>query len=265
MFGSLGKRAHAVAVRLALHYIPRSSAVHRWDARTKLFGIAAVTGALLCGKPVVFGVVTGGFTVLLAAARLPWHLPLRTIRAWAPFLILLFLVQATSWESLQKLPKSLLEVFPPPSVTAAAVSLWRITLMILWAVFFTATTKTSEVQRAVLWVLRPFPFVPARRIAVMAGLSMRLFATLLDDLEEIRTACRARLADRSKNPYRRMKTVILPLFRKALDRAESTALALAARGYRDDVPVEVPPWPRAEMLSCLLLFGLLATLHGVLP
>ncbi len=102
-----------MAVRLALHYIPRSSAVHRWDARTKLFGIAAVTGALLCGEPVVFGVVTGGFIVLLAAARLPWHLPLRTIRAWAPFLIFLLLVQATSWESLQKLPKSLPEVFPP--------------------------------------------------------------------------------------------------------------------------------------------------------
>ncbi len=265
MLRPFGKGPHAVAVRLALHYIPRSSAVHRWDARTKLFGIALVTGALLWAEPMVLAVVTGGLAALFAAARLPWRLPLRTIRAWGPFLVLLFSVQAVSWEAFPKLPQSFPEAFPPDSVAAAAVSLWRIALMILWAVFFTATTNTAAVQRAVLWVLRPVPFVPARRIAVMAGLSVHLFATLLDDLEEIRTACRARLGDRSKNPYRRMKIVILPLFRKALNRAESMALALAARGYRDDVPVEVPPWPRAEMLSCLMLLGLLAALHGARP
>jgi len=254
-----------MAVRLALHYIPRASAVHRWDARTKLFGMAIVTAALLCAEPILLAVVTGALAALYAAARLPWRLPLRTIRAWAPFLVLLFSVQAVSWEALPKLPQNLLEAFPPDSVAAAAVSLWRLALMILWAVLFTATTNTAEVQKAVLWVLRPVPFVPARRVAVMAALSVHLFARLLDDLEEIRTACRARLGDRSKNPYRRMKIVILPLFRKALNRAESVALALAARGYRDDVPVEVPPWPRAEMLSCLMLFGLLAALHGTLP
>lgn len=254
-----------MAVRLALHYIPRCSALHRCDARTKLFGILALTGALFRSEPITFCAATGGLAALYGAAHLPWRLPLRTIRAWAPFLLILFVVQAVSWEALPRPPQSLSEVFPTESVAAAAMSLWRITLMILGAVLFTATTKTAEVQRAVLWVLKPVPFVPARRIAVMTGLSMHLFATLLDDLDEIRTACLARLGDRSKNPYRRMKSVILPLFRKALGRAESMALALAARGYRDDVPVDVPPWPRAEMLSCLGLFALLTALHGALP
>ncbi len=137
--------------------------------------------------------------------------------------------------------------------------------MILWAVLLTATTRTADVQRAVLWLMKPVPCVPARRIAVMVGLSVHLFATLLDDMEEIRTAQRARLGDRSQNPYRRIKTLILPLFRKALARTESTALALAARGYRDDIPVDTPPWPRAEMLICLLLWALLAVIHRGMP
>lgn len=254
-----------MAVRLALHYIPRSSKVHGWDARTKLFAVWAVTGVVLFSRPVILAVATGGLPVLWGAARLPWRLPLQTIRAWAPFLGFLFIVQAVSWESLANTPKSVVDLVPMDCVAAAALSLWRIALMILWAVLFTATTKTAEVQRAVLWALHPVPFVPGRRIAVMAGLALHLFVTLLDDVEEIRTAQRARLGDRSKNPYRRLKTVILPLFRKALDRVETTALAMAARGYREDVPVDVAPWPRAEMLSCLAFCALLVALHRGLP
>lgn len=254
-----------MALRLALHYIPRSSRVHRWDARTKLFGVMAVTGALLFSKPAVFPVAFSGLLGLWAAARLPWPLLLRTFRAWAPFVGLLFIVQAVSWEALLNPEKAVTQVVPLNFVAVAVASSGRLMLMILWAVLFTATTKTTDVQRAVLWALHPIPFVPARRIAVMAGLSVHLFATLLDDLEEIRHAHRARLGDRSKNPYRRIKTIILPLFRKAFHRAESMALALAARGYRDDVPVEVMPWRRVEMLSCGGLCLFLLALHRGMP
>lgn len=254
-----------MAVRLALHYIPRSSRIHRWDARTKLFGIVAVTGALFSSKLVIFVVATGGLAALWAKARLPWRLPLQTIRAWSPFLGFLLIVQAVAWETLLNWPQTISQIIPADSLSRAAFSSWRIVLMILWAVLFTATTRTADVQRAVLWVLKPVPYVPARRIAVMVGLSLHLFATLLDDMEEIHRAQRARWGDRSKNPYRRLKTLVLPLFRKALVRVESTALALAARGYREDVPVDTAPWPRAEMLSCLFLCGLLAAIDRGIP
>lgn len=254
-----------MALRLALHYIPRPSRVHRWDARTKLFGVMAVTGALLFSKVAVFPVAFSGLLGLWVAARLPWPLLLRTFRAWAPFVGLLFIVQAVSWEALLSPEKSIALVVPPDFVAVAAASSARLVLMILWAVLFTATTKTTDVQKAVLWAMHLIPFIPARRIGVMAGLSVHLFATLLDDLGEIRNAERARLGDRSHNPYRRIKTIILPLFRKAFHRAESTALALATRGYRDDVPVEVMPWRRGEMLSCGGLYLFFLALHRVMP
>lgn len=254
-----------MAVRLALHYIPRPTVVHRWDPRTKLLGVLCITSVLLFAKAPFFGAATLGFFALSTLARLPWNLTAQTVRAWAPFLAIVFLIQAPEWNALLHRSAKLAEILPADAVKAAALTLWRLMLMILWAVLFTATTKIAEVQHAVFWMLHRVPGISARRVAVMAGLSVRLFTTLLDDLEDIRRAHRARWGSLIKNPVRRIKTVILPLIHKALERAEFTALALAARGYRDDVPVHVPPWPRKEMLGVLGLVAVVLLLHGATP
>ncbi|MBC7357323.1 MAG: energy-coupling factor transporter transmembrane protein EcfT [Desulfacinum sp.] len=265
-----------MARRLALHYVPRPSPVHRLDARTKLFAVLALTCALLRPAGPVFVAGTLGLSAVVMAARLPWNLLGRTVRGWLPFFGVIFVVQAfspvvptpesaasapTTGSAVQEGLALLATWFPPEAAVQALATVWRLLLMVLWAVVFTAVTRPRDLQEAVLWLLRPLPFLPARRIAVMAALSLRFFALLLDDLEEIRLAQRARLADRRRNPFRRLRTTVPALFRKALGRTESTALALAARGYREDLPARVPPWPRKQAAGMCLLAAFLAALH----
>ncbi|SHG01271.1 biotin transport system permease protein [Desulfacinum infernum DSM 9756] len=265
-----------MARRLALHYVPRPSPVHRLDARTKLFAVLAVTCALLRPAGPVFAVATLGLSGVVMAARLPWNLLGRTVRGWLPFLVGIFVVQAFSPAGmgpadLSPAPSTASAVqeglaflgsfFPPDAVVRALLTVWRLLLMVLWAVVFTAVTRPRDLQDAVLWLLRPLPFLPARRIAVMAALSLRFFALLLDDLEEIRLARKARLGDRRRNPFHGLRTTVPALFRKALARTESTALALAARGYREDLPARVPPWPLNQATGVCLLAAFLAALH----
>lgn len=265
-----------MARRLALHYVPRSSIVHGLDARTKLFAVLLLSSALLRPSRLALAVVTLGLVTATAAARLPWALLWRTCRGWLPFLGLVFFVQAFSLENVASKGamdealksfdplgawRAVSGFFPPREVFRALDTVWRLGLMVLWAVVFTAVTPPRDLQHAVLWLLRPLPFFPARRIAVMVALSLRFFAQLLDDLERIRLAERARSGDRPFRPFRRLRTFVSALFRKALAHSETTALAMAARDYREDIAVDISPWPARHGFALGLLAIGLAALH----
>ncbi len=262
-----------MARRLALHYLPRSSPVHHLDARTKLLALFLFSTVVLHSSTFTLATITLGLALTTAAARLPWALLWRTLRSWLPFLGIIFLVQAfspkgldrtvpledvlRSWDFLS-VRNLISNIFPQDNVLRAIVNVFRLLLMVLWAVVFTAVTPPRDLQHAVLWILQPLPFLPARRIAVMVSLSLRFFSQLLDDLEHIRLAEKARLADGRFRPWRHLRTSVSALFRKAVGRTEATALALAARGYREDLIVEIPPWPKrhAFVLGLLTAFFL---------
>ncbi|MGQ9485392.1 MAG: energy-coupling factor transporter transmembrane component T family protein [Desulfosoma sp.] len=265
-----------MARRLALHYVARSSPVHRLDARTKLFAVLVLSCALLRSNSLALSTLTLALATTTAAARLPWSLLGRTCRGWLPFLAMIFLVQSFSLPNVPlqiardevfkscdplRIWRAVSAFFPRQEVFRALATVWRLGLMVLWAVMFTAVTPPRDVQHAVLWLLRPLPFCPARRIAVMVALTLRFFTQLLDDLERIRVAEQARLGDKPFRPVRRLRTTVSALFRKAIIQSETTALALAARDYREDVSVDIPPWPVHHGLILSLVAIGLAALH----
>jgi energy-coupling factor transporter transmembrane protein EcfT len=90
----------------------------------------------------------------------------------------------------------------------------------------------------------------------MVSLTLRFFSIILDEAEEIRLAHKARLGDQNKNPFRRAKFLALPLLRHSFSRAEDVTLALAARGFRDDLPVHPPKLPLSHLIPLLFLLGL---------
>ncbi len=235
-----------MAFRLAFHYHPRSSPVHRLDARTKLFLLFLITSNLISFHPAVFTAASIALAGIIFWARLPWKLPGSTLLAWSPLIVLVFLVQSFSFETALHFHK-LSDLFPSTALLEAGVTCWRIVLMILYAVVFTAVTRPGDLQQALFWLFRPFSFLPARRIAVMVRLTFHFFVLLLDDANAIALAHKARGGRSIRNPFRLLKTLAMPLVRKGFLRTETTALALAARGYRDDVPMDIPPWPRGQI------------------
>jgi energy-coupling factor transporter transmembrane protein EcfT len=191
---------------------------------------------------------------LLILSRLPLRQFFRDFWIWAIFLLVLFLFQAFFT------PGSRVSAFPWLPVSQEGIYLggftcWRLGLILGYAVFFTALTRPREIQDTLIWILKPIPFVPERRIGLMVALTIRFFSIILDEAEEIRLAHKARMGDREKNPFRRAKFLTLPLLRRSFSRAEEVTLALAARGYRDDLPIHSPKLPLSHLIP---LFFLLA-------
>jgi biotin transport system permease protein len=240
--------------RIALHYFPGNSPLHRWDARCKFFGLLMITATLLQSKVTWLTFDTILLIGVLIISRLPLRQFLRDFWIWVIFLLALFLFQAfftpgPRLSFFSRLPVS------QDGVRLGSFTCWRLALILGYAVLFTAITRPREVQDTLIWLLKPFPFLHGRRIGLMVSLTIRFFSIILDQAEEVHLAHRARLGDLKKNPVRKAKSLALPLLRRSFSRAEDVTLALAARGFRDDLPLQIPKLPFSHLIPLFLLLG----------
>jgi biotin transport system permease protein len=240
--------------RIALHYFPGNSALHRWDARCRFLGLLMITVTLLQSKNpwLIFDSIL--LFGLLILSRLPLRQFFRDFRIWMIVLLALFLFQAFFTPG----PRISLLPWLPVSqdgLRSGGLTCWRLGLILGYAILFTSVTRPREIQDALIWLLKPVPFLPERRIGLMVSLTIHFFAIILDQAEEVRLAHKARLGDQNKNPFRRAKFLALPLLRRSFSRAEDVTLALAARGYRDDLPHQLPKLPFSHLIPLFFLLG----------
>jgi biotin transport system permease protein len=248
-----------MAQRIIFHYLPGSSLLHRWDARCKFLGLLIVTATLLQSRVSWLTFNSGMLLSLLILSRLPLRRFLRDFRTWAIFLFILFLFQIffTSGSPLHFLP------WLPISEDGfyqGIFTCWRLSLILGDAVLFASVTRPRELRDALAWFLKPIPFLPERRIGLMVSLTLHFFSLILDQAEEVHLANKARLGDQNKNPFRRAKFLGLPLLRRSLSQAEDITLALAARGFQDDIPLRLPKLAFSHLFPLLILLGLIIAL-----
>ncbi len=239
-----------MASGLVFHYFPGNSLLHRWDARCRFLGLVLATfGLLHMNEPalVLFSLLLVG---IAASCRLPVKAMAQDLKAWAIFLLFIFLVQVLGSPDAERTFFSWLPV-SESSVLAAGLTCWRLALMLCYGVLFTLVTKPRDLQNALIWFLKPFPFLPAQRIALMVTLTLRLLPLIMDQREEVALANRSRLGNQRRNILHKAKFLVLPLFRRSLLRADELALALAARGYREDRPVTLPRIPVSHLLALI--------------
>jgi len=252
-----------VAQRIALHYFPGNSLLHRWDARSKFLGLLIMTTTLLQLKTPWLIFDSCLLAGLLIISRLDLRQFFRDFQTWLIFLFILFAFQVlfaggSRLSGLPWLPVS------KNGVVLGGLTFWRLGLMLSYAFLFTAITRPRELRNALIWFLKPIPFLPERNIGLMVSLTMRFFSIILDQAEEIRLAHKARQGDRIRKPIRKAKYLILPLLRRSLSQAEDMTYALAARGYRDDIPLHLPKWKFSHLLPLIILLGFLIALWALL-
>lgn len=240
--------------RIAFHYFPVNSLLHRWDARCKFCGLLMITATLFQSKITWLAFDSILLITLFILSKLPLRQFYRDFWAWAIFLCILFLFQSLFT------PGSRLPAFPWLPVSVDGIYLgsficWRLGLILSYAILFTAVTRPRELQDTLIWLLKPIPFLPERRIGLMVSLTLRFFSIILDEAEEVRLANKSRMGDQNKNPFRRAKFLGLPLLRRSFSRAEDVTLALAARGYRDDLSLRLPKLPLLHLIPLLILLG----------
>jgi biotin transport system permease protein len=194
---------------------------------------------------------------LLFLSGLPLRRFLHDLWIWLIFLFILFIIQVFSTpgpglSSLPWLPVS------KEGIIQGILTCWRLGLIFGYSVLFTAVTRPRELRDALIYFLKPFPLIPERRIGLMVSLTLRFFSIILDQSEEVRFAHKARLGNLNKNPFRRAKSLALPLLRRSFSQAEEITLALAARGYRDDLPLRIPKMPLVHLLLLFFFIGISA-------
>jgi energy-coupling factor transporter transmembrane protein EcfT len=140
-------------------------------------------------------------------------------------------------------------------VRLGSVTCWRLAVILGYATLFTAITRPRDVQNTIIWLLKSFPFLHGRRIGLMVSLTIRFFSIILDQAEEVRLAHRARLGALKRNPVRKAKFLALPLIRRSFSHAEDVTLALVARGFRDDLPLQLQKLPFSHLIPLFLLLG----------
>ena len=214
-------------------YISGESPLHRMDARFKIVLIVLLSLVSLS----LYLIKLGTFTVLLLGIILSARLPLKKgFRELRYFLILLCFVFVAR----------LLSTGGPALIDLKFVNLsiqglhdgvlvcWRLAFIMMLGFTFIATTRPSAIKAAVQWFLKPFPFIPEKKVAVMMGLILRFVPVIFDQARETQEALKARGVENRKNPVYRLAKLGFPLLRRTFERADELSTAMEARGFSED-------------------------------
>jgi len=218
-------------------YVAANSPLHRLDPRVKM---AAALG--LMALPFAVHTLPGSLLVAALVAAIAWL-------ARAPLPALLRTVQTVFWLALLMFffyffttPGRSLITWGGISITAEGLALgatqvYRICLLVIVASLLTYTTSPTQLAHGLEVLFGPLERVrfPVREIALVLTIALRFVPTLFAEIEIISKAQRARGADFSGGPLRRMRSLVpifVPIFVSALRRAEELATAMDARGFR---------------------------------
>ena len=222
-------------------YLPGDSFLHRMDPRVKMvllfffllliFFVENAAGFLALSVAVA---------LLMVFSEVPLGMQLRSIRP------ILWIVLFTFGVHLFMTPGTEVFRIGPLGVTWEGIARgsyisMRLVLLILLSTLLTLTTsplRLTDGLEALLSPLRRFR-VPVHELSMMMTIALRFVPTLLEELDRIMKAQKARGADFERgNIMQRLRAVVpvlVPLFISAFRRADDLALAMEARCYRGGV------------------------------
>ncbi|GAB3081317.1 hypothetical protein GCM10027053_52450 [Intrasporangium mesophilum] len=193
-------------------HVPGTSFLHRAPLWLKLVGVlfvGAVPWLASTAWPMV--VVSLVLVLLVAAAQLPAHRLLSSVRALAPVLVVL---GAYQWWA-RDLPYAVRVVLGIANAFVAAGIL-------------TATTPVTELLDGVVRAARPLRrIVDPEVVALTLGVAVRSVPWVAGSFAAVRQSARARGLDRS------LRALVVPTVVHTVAYAKATGEALAARGLTD--------------------------------
>jgi biotin transport system permease protein/energy-coupling factor transport system permease protein len=160
---------------------------------------------------------------------------LRAVRPLAIFFALVFLMHLffTAGTPIPSFPLATYE-----GLYRGVLLAWRFVFLILSAAILTMTTLPSELMSGIERCLRPLRYlgISSHDVAVMVSIVLRFVPTLLQELDQIKEAQMARGADFKTGTIparmKRVSSLVIPLIRNSILRAEELAVGMEGRGYR---------------------------------
>ena len=233
------------------HYRKSSSILHLLDPGLKLIYFFVLS--LLVFKSNQFSLLL--FTAVLTALFSLENMQsgnislLRFFKIISFFLIFLFFIVLSMW----------LINGGREGLYSGLLYSWKLLLLLTASHLFTSTTDTSAIQGAVYRILKPVPFVPEGRTAVMVSLTIGFIPLIFDQYLESKAAFDSRLGGNSKNPVRKIFSIAFPLMQNTIFRADEAAMAMESRCYSDNPSLPEIKFKRSDFISVLLMIILTGT------
>jgi energy-coupling factor transporter transmembrane protein EcfT len=216
----------------AFSYIPQDTMVHTVDVRVKLALLMLVSLSVLGADTFGLGMMSFCLLAVIYYLRLPLKSICFELRYIVILLVLVFFARTVSttgdplitlkWFSISR-----------EGMHAGMLVVWRMALIVLLGLVFTATTSPYSIKAAIQWILKPIPRIPHARVATMMALMLRMIPLILTQASETMDAQQARGVENRKNPFYRIKNFSSPFLRRSFETADRMAIAMDARCYSD--------------------------------
>lgn len=217
----------------AFGYFSGNSLLHSLDSRFKLLFIAVLSLVSLNLNFAALGIISILLLGFIIYSRLPLYAMFKELRYFFILLAFVFVARALSTGGDPLLDFKLFTV-SHQGLLAGMLVCWRLALVVLLAFTMITTTRPSDIKAAVQWYLKPIPFIPEKKVAIMMGLILRFVPVIFDQAAETAEAQKARCVQNRKNPVYRLIKLGFPLLRRTFERADDLVAAMEARGFTEN-------------------------------
>jgi energy-coupling factor transporter transmembrane protein EcfT len=247
----------------AFDFRPGTTLLHRFDPRFKMLCLMMISLTMLSAGFLSLLLLSAFLTALMLLGRAPVGRAFWELRYFLLLLLLVFLARGLSTPG-----TALIEIrWPAVTVTRqglldGALVCWRLVLIVVAGFLLVATTRSSQIKAAVEQLLRPIPWIPHQKVAIMIGLLLRFIPVILNQAHETAMAQRARGVENRKNPLHRLPTFAIALIRRIFLDADHLSFAMESRcfGYQRSTPTLAATswdWTALVMISSLCLLVIL--------
>lgn len=219
-------------------YFPLNSFVHKLDARTKIvLTFYMIVLSFVCKSFWSLGLLAIFSVLSFVFSRLSFKLVLKSVKPLLPIILLTSVLQLWYNNNGNVIFEYKKLVITDGGIYTTVFIAIRIILLLVISSLLTYTTSPTELTDAIEKLFSPLKLfkIDIHTFAMMMTIALRFIPTLIDEIDRIMSAQKARGADfESGNIIERIKAlfpIFIPLFVSAFKRAFELADAMSCRCY----------------------------------
>lgn len=219
-------------------YYKGDSFVHKLDPRVKIIlTVLFVVMIFLCKNFVNLALVLGFIILSVTASKVPFKMFFKSLKPIVPIVLFTAVINIfyiTGGKELLSL--GFLKITEKGLYTAVFMAI-RIIFLIISSSILTYTTVPTQLTDAIERLLSPLKIfhIPVHTLAMMMTLALRFIPTLIEEVDRITNAQKARGADFESGSFldkiKALIPILIPLFISAFRRAYELSFAMSCRCY----------------------------------
>lgn len=229
-------------VMLVGQYISSNSLIHRLGALTKLICFLLILFGIIGTKTLLgYGLLAFLAVIAYRLSKLPAKAVLSPIGRIRNFFIVIFLMNALFFSGDNLFLKWGIFSLSRGGIIQGVNIVARVVLVMVFSGLLMLSTPPMEITNALKQIMRPLGWfgIPVGQIAMILSIAIQFVPVLFQSTETIRMAQIARGARfESKKLWEKAFSylpLIIPVFLLAFQKADELAMAMEARGFRNDV------------------------------